>query len=305
MDAAERLARTTVWVAVALGVVAAVVGSQGSARLGAVPVFALVVALIFAVQWLAFIPAWRQRSERFYDLTGGLTYLAAVATALALGPPPDARAWLLAAVVTVWAARLGTFLARRVRRAGHDGRFDAIKQSGWRFLAAWTLQGLWVTLTAGAALAALLHPDRQALAGSDAVGLGLWIVGFAVEVSADWQKARFRAQPENRDRFLTTGLWAWSRHPNYVGEIALWVGVAVLAAPALRGWSLLTLVSPVFVAVLLIRVSGVPLLEQRADRRWGGQPAYEAYKRRTPVLWPRWGRAPGPPAATDPPAPAP
>jgi steroid 5-alpha reductase family enzyme len=115
----------------------------------------------------------------------------------------------------------------------------------------------------------------------------VWAFGFAIEVVADAQKSRFRADPENAGKFIDAGLWAWSRHPNYFGEIVLWIGVAVIALPVLRGWQWVTLISPVFVAVLLTRISGVPILEKRADEKWGGQEDYEAYKERTPVLIPR------------------
>jgi steroid 5-alpha reductase family enzyme len=125
------------------------------------------------------------------------------------------------------------------------------------------------------------------LAGSAVLGTAVWVAGFAIEVVADRQKSRFRADPANRDRFIRTGLWAWSRHPNYFGEITLWVGVALVAAPALAGWQLATLVSPVFVFLLLTRVRGIPLLEARAQQKWGHDPDYQAYRARTPVLLPR------------------
>ena len=119
---------------------------------------------------------------------------------------------------------------------------------------------------------------------SPSSGLLIWAAGFAIEATADVQKSRFRADPANRGAFIHTGLWAWSRHPNYFGEIVLWIGVAVIALPVLQGWQYVTLISPLFVILLLTRVSGVPLLEKRADEKWGGQDDYEAYKRRTPVL---------------------
>jgi len=120
-----------------------------------------------------------------------------------------------------------------------------------------------------------------------AIGFLVWVFGFAFEVTADTQKSRFRADPNNKGKFIHTGLWAWTRHPNYFGEIVLWVGVAIIALPVLRGWQWVTLISPVFVALLITRISGVPLLEKQADERWGGQEDYEAYKERTPVLIPR------------------
>ncbi len=184
-----------------------------------------------------------------------------------------------------------------MRRAGADSRFEAIKPSFVRFLTAWTVQGLWVSLTAAAALAAITSAEDGAGAtgavaafGVDAflvVGLLVWAAGFAIEATADAQKRRFRADPANKGRFISTGLWAWSRHPNYFGEIMLWVGVAIVALPALGGWQYATLVSPVFVYVLLTRISGVPMLERAADARWGGEPDYERHTAATPVLVPR------------------
>jgi steroid 5-alpha reductase family enzyme len=190
-------------------------------------------------------------------------------------------------MVAVWAVRLSSYLFLRIRKAGADARFDDIKPSFPRFLNTWTLQGLWVTITASAALAAITATDRVELGTVTAIGLVVWVVGIGIETVADAQKTSFRVDPANKGRFIHTGLWAWSRHPNYFGEILLWVGVAVVALPALRGWQWVTLLSPVFVFLLLTRVSGVPLLEKSADQRWGGQEDYEEYKARTSVLVPR------------------
>lgn len=283
---ADRKALLTTPIVTLIAVGIAWAGSQGGATVGSIPVFALAVGLAFLIQWVAFVPAYRTQSERFYDLTGGLTYISVTLLTAALSGPLDARSFLLIALVVVWAARLGTFLFRRVRKAGKDGRFDEIKPSFVRFLNVWTIQGLWITLTAGAALAAITSANRVGLGGFAVVGLCIWLVGFAIEAAADLQKNRFRADASNKGRFIHTGLWSWSRHPNYFGEITLWVGVALIAFSALEGWQLVTLVSPVFVFLLITRVSGVPLLEKRADETWSGQEDYEAYKSRTSVLVP-------------------
>jgi steroid 5-alpha reductase family enzyme len=289
----DRSSYIAVALAVLVAAVVAVAGSQGGATVGGVPVFALCVALAFVVQWAAFVPAFLRQTERFYDITGSVTYIAVTVVALLLSPAPDARSFLLLVLVLVWAVRLGSYLSLRIRKAGKDERFDAIKQSLPRFLTAWTLQGLWVSLTLSAALAALTTTTRAGLGVVSYVGLAVWVVGFGFEVVADLQKSRFRADPANSGRFIRSGLWAWSRHPNYFGEIVLWVGVLVVAAPVLRGWQWVGVLSPVFVTLLLTRVSGVPLLEKRADERWGGEPEYEAYKARTPVLVPRPPRRAG------------
>lgn len=262
-------------------------GSQGGAVVGPVPLFSLCASLAVVIQWVAFVPAYLMRTERFYDLTGSLTYLTVTAVAIGLGPSADTRSGLLAVLVAAWAARLGVFLFGRIQASGADRRFDEIKTSLIRFFAAWTIQGVWVCFTMGAALAAMVSPRSVPLGTSAWVGLALWIAGFGIEVVADRQKSRFRAHPGNQGQFIDSGLWAWSRHPNYFGEIVLWTGIAVIAAPVLQGWQYVTLVSPVFVTFLLTRVSGIPLLEARADAKWGGDPRYERYKASTPVLVPR------------------
>jgi steroid 5-alpha reductase family enzyme len=290
MKTADRNALIGVLVAILVGLGVAWAGSQGGATVGGLPVFGLVTLLAFAIQWLAFIPAYLRQSERFYDLSGSVTYVSVAILAVVLSAPVDGRSILLLAVIVVWAARLGTFLVRRIHRAGKDARFDEIKPSFPRFLQAWTLQGLWVALTLSAALAAITTRTPKPLGAIGAIGFLVWAAGFGFEVLADAQKTRFRADPDNAGKFIHTGLWAWSRHPNYFGEITLWVGVAIVALPVLRGWQWVTLISPLFVALLLTRISGVPMLEQRADEKWGGQEDYEAYKARTPVLvpWPRF-----------------
>jgi len=265
-------------------------GSWGGPRLGAIPVFALCVALAFAINWLVWIPASLWRTERFYDLTGSVTFVAVTSLALVAAPGPDGEAsvWrvMLAAMVVVWAVRLGSFLFIRVRRDGSDGRFDKIKVHPLAFLATWTLQALWVSMTVAAALAAITVADGLGGVWA-ALGVIVWLIGFAIEVVADTQKRRFRADPANAGRFISTGLWSRSRHPNYFGEILLWSGVALMAVPTLSGWRWVVLISPVFVWLLLTRVSGVPLLEARAAARFGDDPAYGAYVKHTPVLVPR------------------
>ena len=270
--------------AILIGVLVALAGSSGGLRWGGFPIFAWGALLVFLVQWVVFVPSWFAHTEHFFDLTGSLTYLAVVALTLLSRGSVTPYSLLVATMVTAWALRLGAFLAARVRAAGSDSRFDAMKYRFAWFLMTWTLQGLWVLLTAGAALAAITSPEDRQIDAFALLGVALWAFGFGIEVAADEQKRRFRARPENLDRFITTGAWARSRHPNYFGEILLWFGVAVAAFPSLSGWSMVTLVSPLFVWLLLTRVSGVPLLEAAADRRWAGNPEYETYKAATPVL---------------------
>ncbi len=271
--------------AVILAGVIAWASSPGGAEIGGMPVMVLCAAIAFVVQWFAFLPAYWKQTERFYDLVGSLTYVLVTSVALLASRPTDARSAILGLLVFIWASRLGSFLFRRVRSAGSDPRFDDIKPSASRFLVAWTLQGLWVFLTLCAALAAITTTSPSALGLLDASGILVWAIGFAIEVVADRQKSQSRMA--NPGEFVHTGLWAWSRHPNYFGEIVLWLGVALIAASTLHGWQWITMISPVFVVFLLTRVSGIPLLEKRADERWGDYESYRTYKARTPILVPR------------------
>jgi steroid 5-alpha reductase family enzyme len=287
MKTTDRNALIAFPILILIGFLFAWAGSQGGVSIAGIPLFALSVGLIFLIQWLVFIPAYWLQTEKFFDLTGSLTYIFVITIAVLFSPGADARSILLWALVVIWAIRLGTFLFGRIKKAGKDDRFDEIKPSFARFLNVWTIQGLWVTFTMAAALVAITTTIRKELDVFAVVGFLIWIFGFAIEVIADSQKSRFSANPDNKGKFIQTGLWSRSRHPNYFGEIILWVGVAIIALPVLQGWQWVALISPLFVTLLLTRVSGVPLLEKKADKKWGGQEDYEAYKKKTPVLIPR------------------
>jgi len=287
MKKTDRNALISFSIVILIGLLVAFAGSQGGSSIGGIPLFALLVGLTFLIQWLAFIPAYLQQTEKFYDITGSITYISVITIALFFSSGVDTRSILLWALVVIWAIRLGSFLFRRIQKAGKDDRFDEIKPSFIRFLNAWTIQALWVTFTMAAALVAITTTNRKELDIFAVIGFLVWALGFSIEVLADSQKGRFNANPDNKGRFIQTGLWSRSRHPNYFGEITLWVGVAVITLPVLQGWQWVALISPVFVMLLITRVSGVPLLEKKADQKWGGHEDYEAYKKRTPVLIPR------------------
>ena len=247
-------------------------------------------SLALLVQWIAWIPASLKKTETFYDLTGGLTYWAVLVLSLWGAHQAHGisdRAWLLSALVAIWAARLASFLYKRVHKAGKDRRFDQLKQTPTRFLVPWTIQGLWVFLTMLVVVMVNLQAEpAEGLGLLDAIGVGLWIVGFSIEVLADRQKSAFNAKPENRGKWIDEGLWSKARHPNYFGEILLWTGIAVAGSASLAGGAWVALISPVFVFILLTKISGVPLLEPIAQSRWGDDPEYQAYRERTRMLLP-------------------
>lgn len=259
-------------------------GSQTRPLIASIPV--IITGWAFAVNMAAWVPAWLKRSERFYDAIGSFTFISSLLLVGLMVPDLSIRLIVMLLCVGLWSLRMGYFLISRIRKAGHDGRFDEFKQHPIRFLNVWAMQALWAVLCLAPVLSVA---DGSPEAGFDVwavAGLVLWVGGFLIEVLADQQKRIFRNDPENTGQFIRTGLWSISRHPNYLGEIMLWAGLSVMAFPLLMGWQLITLISPLFVYVLLTRVSGIPLLEERADARWGGRSDYESYKRETPVLLP-------------------
>lgn len=271
-------------VVAALVVVAVSGGSVERAGLAAV-IWCVIAA--FAVNWIVFVPSWLQQTEKFFDLTGSLTYISCTLLAVALAADRSFTSWLVTALILIWAGRLGSFLFRRISKDGKDGRFDKIKRDPYRLFMTWTLQGLWVSLTAIAAWTTITATDQADFSVVTVVGLVVWIAGFGIEVTADRQKSAFRADPVNAGRFIDTGLWAWSRHPNYFGEITLWTGIAIIAIPSLDGLEFVALISPVFVTVLLTRISGIPLLARRGLKKWGDDPDYQRYLANTSLLIPR------------------
>ena len=253
-----------------------------------------VVILAFLIQWVAYIPAYVFQTEKFYDLTGSLTYLSVTWYALILASGDFANANIsnivIVLLISLWALRLGSFLFMRIHKDGEDKRFRTIKPSATQFFMTWTLQGLWVSLCSMCALTAISSDSGVVVNALFYFGLGLFVLGFSTEIVADNQKSKFRSFPENRDKFITTGLWAKSRHPNYFGEIVLWTGIAVMSFSSLEGWQYLTLISPIFTYILLVYVSGVRMLEARADKKWGDDEDYIKYKSETPALWLNFNR---------------
>ena len=247
--------------------------------------FILIVAVL--LQIIFFIPSFLLKTEKYYDLVGSLTYITTVSLAYFAVEDKTMIDSIIYFYVMVWALRLGIYLFRRVRNDGKDVRFEKAKRHFFWFLQYWMGQALWVSLTACAAIIAILSPEDDALPVLAMVGMTLWLSGFTIETISDYQKRVFRKENNPTEAFIHTGLWARSRHPNYFGEITLWTGIAVIALNTLTGIEYITLISPVFVYILLTRMSGVNLLERIADERYGHLEEYQQYKRNTPVLVPK------------------
>ncbi|MDB4253696.1 DUF1295 domain-containing protein [Gammaproteobacteria bacterium] len=264
--------------------------SFNSIELSGVNLVGHLLVLIFVIQWIAYIPAFIFKTEKFYDLTGSLTYITAISFALYSTNTPqnlDLGSLIIGIAIILWALRLGSFLFMRIHKDKKDGRFDSIKTSFSQFFMTWTLQGMWVFICSSAALVAIANPTGVPINTVFIIGLALFILGFVVEIIADNQKSAFRSIPENKDVFINEGLWARSRHPNYFGEITLWTGITVMGISTFEGMNYLALFSPIFSYLLLNYVSGVRMLEYRGQKKWGHLDAYKTYKESTPKFIPK------------------
>ena len=264
--------------------------SFNSIELSGVNLVGQLLVMIFVIQWLAYIPAFIFKTEKFYDLTGSFTYITAILYALYSTNSSqnlDLGSLIIGTAIILWAIRLGSFLFMRIHKDKKDGRFDSIKTSFSQFFMTWTLQGMWVFICSSAALVAIANPMGVVVNSVFVIGLGLFLLGFVVEFIADNQKSAFRSIPENKDSFINEGLWARSRHPNYFGEITLWTGITVMGISTFDGMNYLALFSPIFSYLLLNYVSGVRMLEYRGHKKWGHLDDYKKYKEETPKLIPK------------------
>ena len=198
-----------------------------------VPIILLCAVLSFVVHWIIAVPSVLTGSEKYFDLTGMIATLLVVFTAmfalLNSGQQGSIRSTIVAVFVSIWSLRLGTFLYKRIVKSGEDARFREIKNSLPKFLMVWTLSALWVFLTTVNANTIIALNSQEPLGLFFLIGATLWVLGFAFEAVADRQKKSFAELAENKDKFITQGLWSISRHPNYFGEIVLWTGIATVS----------------------------------------------------------------------------
>jgi len=234
-------------------------------------------------------------SEKYYDLSGSATHFCVVAISLTTCPAgASAQQVLFGLLSTVWLVRLGTFLYLRILRDGRDERFTEMKKVPLRFMGAWTIQSLWVVMVQMPVILITRVPDSATPASYAVNGflMLVWIGAFLIEATADVQKSEFRQNPENRNKFIASGLWAHAQHPNYFGEIMMWVAAAAAASvfgvatgqPKMHyAW-----LSPLITCLLLLKVSGVPMLRAANEKKWGTDPGYQHYLQTTNLLvpWP-------------------
>lgn len=243
------------------------------------------IILSFIFHWLLFIPAFIYKTEKFYDLTGSLSYITIIFYVLvsSYNGVINFGNIILSLLIIIWTLRLGTFLFLRIKKAGEDKRFREIKKSFSWFFMAFTFSGMWVSICTLCALTGISNGIE--LTGVTYIGILLFVIGLTLEIIADTQKTNFRKIKDNEDKFITTGLWKYSRHPNYLGEIILWIGVAIISYSSLEINQLFTLISPIFTYLLLVYVSGINLLEKSGEKTWGNLKEYRKYKKETPRLF--------------------
>jgi len=249
----------------------------------------LLAAIDFGIQTTLSVVAIVKKTEKFYDLAGGNTFTLLAASALLLQDKDSTvsfRQKMNCAMVGLWATRLSCFLFWRVLKSGEDRRFRQAKQNNKMFFSFWLMQGAWVFLAGLPVwITNVRNHDSDEIDGYMMAGWSIFAAGFLIETIADLQKTLWRANPLNKGKWINKGLWALCQHPNYFGEIMLWFGIYLANVSSFQGWEHIGLISPVFTFLLLRYVSGVPLLQKYAKKKWGNDAAWRKYNETTPLLF--------------------
>jgi len=231
------------------------------------------------------------KNEKFYDFTGMIAYLSIIIFAIQQKyiqiHSIDIYSLVLSLLISIWTLRLGIFLFYRVLKVGEDIRFKDVKNNALKFFVWFSISSLWVSLTTMAAMNVITSKNYNQDHTLLYIGTIIWIIGFLFEIISDYQKIKFKNNALNKNKFINSGLWSISRHPNYFGEIILWIGIYIITLPSTSGLEYLGIISPLFVIVLLNKVSGINLLEASADKKWGSSKEYQKYKKITPKLIPK------------------
>jgi steroid 5-alpha reductase family enzyme len=242
-------------------------------------------SVAIGINLFMFVPAFTLKTDKITDVSYAVTFMVLALYGF-MQSDKDVLHVVVLLLMLAWALRLGGFLLMRIQKAGKDARFDGMRENFLLFLRFWVLQGATVFVVSLSALFAFKAVDTQPGLLS-LLGALLFVKGLVLEATADMQKFAFSSKPSNKGKWIDTGVWRMSRHPNYLGEMLVWIGMYMLVYEALaqsdRLWALL---SPLYIIGLLLFVSGVPLLEKSANKKWGHDAAYKAYKKEVPVLLP-------------------
>lgn len=247
--------------------------------------FFLVVALGYATIWFC-LSLYKQRSD-IADIAWGMGGALFTLLALASAPSPTIRAYIVTLFVVCWGARLAHHIHTRNKHKPEDARYVAMRSS-WGELAAvrvflqiFTLQSILLLGVLISTFTIILSDTPRTLTLWDIIGSVVWLIGFYFEATGDKQLSAFLANPLNKGKIMMSGLWKYTRHPNYFGEMTQWIGIFIISLSVPFGF--VTIISPLLISYLLLHVSGIPMLE----RRYEGNKDYEAYKKITPALFPK------------------
>ena len=241
--------------------------------------------LTLMIHWIIGAISVALQTEKVFDITGTIAVWCMIAFINNQTNTTAERGLILSSCCLLWTTRLGLFLLIRIHKHKKDRRFDQLKTNKYNFFNTWQLSATWTLITLLSALTAISSPQNAPMTTVDYSILSMWSLAFVTEAIADRQKMPFKTQKQNTP-FIQTGLWKYSRHPNYLAEITMWICIAGLAYPNLFGSLYISLISPIFVGVLLTRVSGINLLEEASDKKYGHLKSYQRYKKNTPRLIP-------------------
>ena len=249
-----------------------------------------IVGIIFIIHVIIFIPSYILKTEKYFDITGTIAYLSIIfyifykfkLNSIEI----SFQSKMVSLMVLIWALRLGIFLFIRIKKFKNDSRFDDAKKSFFKFLRFWMISSLWVFITTINAITLIINNQNITNNIFLIMGLIIWIIGFLTESIADYQKYKFKKL--NQSSFISSGIWAYSQHPNYFGEITLWIGIFIISIGSLNGIQFVTIISPIFIYLLLTKISGINLLEESAKAKWGNDINYNKYTDNTPKLMPNF-----------------
>ncbi|MGV8140985.1 MAG: DUF1295 domain-containing protein [Candidatus Woesearchaeota archaeon] len=245
----------------------------------------LMLLIIFGIQVLFFIFAAAFKTDKVTDLAYGLTFVVIAWFLLIKNGMFDLAKIVLTAMVTIWGLRLAGYLFYRILKIGRDKRFDGIRENFWKFAGFWTVQTVVIFMVLLSTII-FLENDISEFGMYSIAGLAIWIVGFIIEAVSDQQKFSFINNPKNKGKWIDKGLWYYSRHPNYFGEILCWVGIFIYTIPILNGWEWAGILSPLSIIATLLFFSGIPTVEKAADAKFGKEKGYIKYRDTTSVLIP-------------------
>jgi steroid 5-alpha reductase family enzyme len=244
------------------------------------------LGLSILINFGMFLVAFKKQTDKLTDISYAITFVSLLFFALVSSSELIAAMWILYVMVVIWASRIGMYLSIRITKTGRDKRFDERRSDFKKFLSFWMLQAVTVWVVLLGALV-FIFDGVEPITGFMVTGVFIWAIGLLIESIADWQKFQFAQKDANKNKWISTGLWRYSRHPNYFGEILVWFGVYVFVVSGLDGAvQYIAMASPLFITFILLFVSGIPLLEKSADKRWGKNKNYLKYKKSTSIIIP-------------------